>query len=121
MEGHGTGSSATSLPAACAPSHAMDMPQMGAMEMGGMTGHQRAMMEGMMQTHDPMMQGMMAEDPDVAFACAMIPHHQGAIAMAEAQIEFGADEQMRELAETIIEAQKREIDELTSWLEEQPQ
>ena len=43
----------------------------------------------MMATHGPMMQGMMAEDPDVAFACAMIPHHQGAIQMAEAELRHG--------------------------------
>ena len=42
------------------------------------------MMEGMKATHMPMMQGMMNEDPDLAFACGMIPH-QGAIVMAEAE------------------------------------
>ena len=30
----------------------------------------------------PMMQGIQADDPDVAFVQTMIPHHQGAIDMA---------------------------------------
>lgn len=58
----------------------------------------------------------MHDDPDVAFACAMIAHHQGAIDMARIQLEHGQDEWIRGLAEEIIEAQVREIDEMTQWL-----
>ncbi|MCL4792707.1 MAG: DUF305 domain-containing protein, partial [Gammaproteobacteria bacterium] len=33
--------------------------------------------------------GMMADDPDIAFACGMIAHHQGAIVMAETERKYG--------------------------------
>ena len=62
-------------------------------------------------------QGMMAEDPDVAFACGMIPHHQAAITMAEVELQYGDDDQMKEMAQAIIDAQRQEIEELTSWIE----
>lgn len=41
-----------------------------------------------------MHEGMMMEDVDVAFACGMIAHHQGAIDMAEVLLEHGDDPQM---------------------------
>ena len=63
-----------------------------------------------------MMQGMMHEDPDVAFACSMIAHHQGAIDMARLQLKFGKDEWIRSLAQNIIDAQVKEIDEMTKWI-----
>ena len=61
---------------------------------------------------------MMNEDADVAFACGMIAHHQGAIDMAEVLLEHGEDEQMRVLAQEIIDAQVGEIEQMTTWLAE---
>ena len=62
--------------------------------------------------------GMMNEDADVAFACGMIAHHQGAIDMAEVLLAHGEDEQMRALAQEIIDAQEAEIEQMTTWLAE---
>ena len=111
------------LPAACQTGEAHSMPGMEDMSsaMESMGEHQRAFMEGMMPTQQPMMQGMMAEDADVAFACAMIPHHQAAINMAKVELEQGDAGPMKEMAQKVIDAQTREIEELTQWLEEQPQ
>ena len=50
-----------------------------------------------------------AEDVDATFAEMMIPHHQGAIAMAEQAAERGQHEEVRDLAAAIIAAQTREI------------
>lgn len=105
------------LPAACMSDAGTAMGSTADMGMGnmeGMGGHRAMMMEGMRATHGPMMMGMMNEDPDLAFACGMIPHHQGAISMARAQLDYGDDDQMRALAGEIIAAQKSEIEQLTA-------
>ena len=122
MEGHDMGS-AMELPKACQTAEAPAMPGMEEMmsSMQNLNETQQAFMQGMMETHGPMMQGMMAEDPDVAFACGMIPHHQAAISMAEVELERGDSDQMKELAQKIIDAQKQEISELTAWIEQQGQ
>jgi uncharacterized protein (DUF305 family) len=83
--------------------------------------HQAAMMEGMMATSNQMMQGVMADDPDVAFACGMIPHHQAAINMAQVELEYGDDQKMKDMAQVVIDAQTKEIEELTGWIEENAQ
>ena len=48
-------------------------------------------------------------DPDRDFAAMMIPHHQGAIEMAEIELRFGRDERLRRLAQGIIVEQRQEI------------
>jgi uncharacterized protein (DUF305 family) len=50
-----------------------------------------------------------ASDVDAKFAEMMIPHHEGAIAMAEAADKRGAHEEVKDLAQAIIDAQEREI------------
>lgn len=50
-----------------------------------------------------------AIDVDAKFAELMIPHHEGAIAMAEAAKERAQHDEVRDLADAIIGAQQREI------------
>lgn len=77
---------------------------------------QQAYEQSMQAMHEDMMAGIKASDPDMAFAKGMLPHHQGAIAMAEVQLKYGKDEAMRKLAEDIIAAQKVEIATMDSWI-----
>lgn len=73
-------------------------------------------LQGMQKMHDGMMTGAMAQDPDVAFAESMTAHHQGAIEMAQTQLKYGKDPEMRKLAEEIIRAQQPEINQMQAWL-----
>ncbi len=76
----------------------------------------RANIEAMDAMHGPMMDGVMADDPDVAFVRGMIPHHLGAIDMARIVQQYGDDPQTKEWAAQIIAAQEREIAEMQAWL-----
>jgi len=48
-------------------------------------------------------------DVDVDFAAMMVPHHQGAIDMALAELRYGKNEQLRRIAQEIIVEQQQEI------------
>lgn len=61
---------------------------------------------------DRMMAGMGVKpsgDVDHDFAGMIIPHHQGAIDMAQAELRFGHNEQLRRIAQEIIVEQLQEI------------
>jgi hypothetical protein len=75
----------------------------------------RAAMDRM---HGPMMQGIANADPDTAFVLGMIPHHQGAVDMAEIVLKFGKDVTNQHFAREIINTQKREIGEMREWLKQ---
>ena len=53
---------------------------------------------------------------DTAFVEMMIPHHEGAVMMAEVELDKGADPELKKIAEDIVDAQKREIDEMKKFL-----
>jgi uncharacterized protein (DUF305 family) len=52
---------------------------------------------------------------DKALIDAMIPHHQSAIEMAEVAYEKSKNPRIKELAENIMSAQKREIEQMKQW------
>ncbi|MBB3934639.1 MULTISPECIES: DUF305 domain-containing protein [Aureimonas] len=121
MAGHGD--AAMALPAACeAAAGSMDMSKMmegmqASMSGGQMDEVQKANHEVMMQMHGPMMKAAMIKDPDLAFNCGMIAHHMGAIAMSEVELKMGKDEKSKEMARMIIDAQRQEIEEMTTRVE----
>jgi uncharacterized protein (DUF305 family) len=75
-------------------------------------------MRGMgMMMMDP--QSLAKENPfDEAFIDAMIPHHQSAIEMAEVANEKSKNQRIKELAQNITSAQKREIEQMQEWRRE---
>jgi uncharacterized protein (DUF305 family) len=50
-----------------------------------------------------------AGDVDRDFVATMVPHHQGAIEMAQAELRYGHNEQLRRIAQEIIVDQTQEI------------
>jgi uncharacterized protein (DUF305 family) len=62
------------------------------------------------------LQEMANREPfDKAFIDAMIPHHQSAIEMAQVAREKSEIPEIEELAEGIISAQQKEIEQMTRW------
>lgn len=52
---------------------------------------------------------------DRAFIDMMVPHHQGAVRMANAELATGKNPDLRKLAKGIIAAQAKEIREMNQW------
>lgn len=84
--------------------------------MAKMSEAQKADMQAMVKMRAPMMTGMAIKDPDVAFICMMIPHHQSAIDASRVVLKYGKDAETRKLAEAVIQAQEKEIADMKLWL-----
>lgn len=116
MAGHDMAAMGADLPEICKTAEG----KAGEMTMGMSHDMDRAhadLMAGMDVTNKQMMDGMMVEDIDVAFVCGMIPHHQGAINMAKAELEHGDNQWAKDMAQKVIDAQEKEIAEMVTWLE----
>jgi uncharacterized protein (DUF305 family) len=66
---------------------------------------------------DHMMKNMPAlvADPDMNFNMMMTVHHQSAMDMAEAELAHGKDTKLKEMAQMMIAAQKKEIEQFKAW------
>ena len=76
----------------------------------------QVMETGMTKMDKGMAAAPMTGDVDHDFATMMMPHHEGAIDMAKAELSYGKDPVMRRLAEEIIVDQQSEIDAMNLWL-----
>lgn len=90
----------------------------GGMGSGAMSG---GMMNGGTMSGGMMNGGMMGQgasgDVDRQFAERMKMHHEGAVQMAQAELERGKDPEMREMARKIIDSQRKEIGQFDQWLD----
>lgn len=79
-------------------------------------------MKGMKEGSGGMASEMVMKDgkySDERFIDAMIPHHEGAVEMAEVGLENADHEEIKQLSEEIISAQQAEIEELKSIKQEE--
>ena len=83
-----------------------DAGSMGSMEM------HKAMMGGMKEMESMPMTG----DTDHDFAMMMKKHHQGAIDMAQKELQHGKDPKIKAMAKKIISSQRSEIKAFDQWL-----
>lgn len=77
------------------------------MQMPGMAG-----MSGMDMSH---LQSMSGNALDLMFIDMMIPHHEGALAMAQDALAKAEHQELKNLAQKVIDTQKKEIDQLREW------
>ena len=87
----------------------------GAGEDGSTTNMQGMEGSGMDRDSGEMTSGMLVKNggySDERFIDAMVPHHQGAVEMAEVALENAEHEEVRQLAENIVSTQEAEIDQL---------
>ncbi|WP_181698954.1 DUF305 domain-containing protein [Nocardia sp. GTS18] len=80
----------------------------------GMMGHD---MPGMMSPEQmSSLEGMSGPDFDRMWLEMMISHHEGAVEMAQTEIATGANDQAKQLAQSVVSAQQAEIDQMKGML-----
>jgi uncharacterized protein (DUF305 family) len=87
------------------------------------SGQESAYMKETMASMDTMHKEMadpskMTGNPDHDFMLMMIPHHKGALDMAEIYLKYGKEEKVKKLARKIIADQKKEIAQMEKWLKD---
>ena len=76
--------------------------------------------KSMERMHAEMQKVHYSGNADADFASLMVPHHQGAVQMAEVELQFGSDPRLRRLAQEIILTQQSEIDVMNLALKKYP-
>ncbi len=77
---------------------------------------QNRMMDSMHAMMDRMQAAPKTNDPEIDFAKMMIMHHQGAIGMANVELEAGKNDSLKHIAQNIITEQQAEIQEMNNLL-----
>ncbi|PNG27373.1 DUF305 domain-containing protein [Methylocella silvestris] len=89
----------------------MDAPASGAGRESADAAYMKAMTD-----MDKAMNQPMTGDADVDFVVMMLPHHQGAVAMAKVALDHAKDPFVRKLAGNVVESQEAEIAAMKQWL-----
>ena len=74
------------------------------------TSKMKASMDGMMQNMPKTV-----ANPDMNFNMLMTVHHQSAVDMAKAELAHGKDTKLKEMAQMMVDAQEKEIQQLKAW------
>jgi uncharacterized protein (DUF305 family) len=75
----------------------------------------RALVQSMMVMHQGMQSMKMTGNTDRDFVSMMIPHHEAAVQMAQAELKYGTDPKIKAMAQTMIDAQQGEITAMKAW------
>jgi uncharacterized protein (DUF305 family) len=104
---------------ATAPVHAQHTASMPGMDMSSADAASGDSTPAFKAADEKMMKDMSAPtytgDADKDFVAHMIPHHQGAIDMAQVELKYGKDPELKRLARNIIKAQHDEIAFMQRW------
>jgi len=85
-------------------------------QMGGMNSPaDQSFAQGMGKMNTSMSAAPMTGNADHDFVAMMLPHHEGAVAMAKTELAYGKDPYLRQMARNIIAAQDKEIAEMRAW------
>ena len=76
---------------------------------------QNTQMHGAIQGMTMGLSGLEGDAFDKAFLSEMIVHHQGAVVMAELALKNAQHQEIKDLAQKIIDAQKAEIAQMQGW------
>jgi uncharacterized protein (DUF305 family) len=74
------------------------------------TAQMKASMDGMMKNMP-----QLVADPDMNFNMLMTVHHQSAVDMAKVELAHGKDTKLKEMAQMMIDAQQKEIQQFKDW------
>ena len=77
---------------------------------------QNRMMDSMHVMMDRMMAMPKTNDPEIDFAKMMVMHHQGAINMANVELQVGSNDSLKKTAQKIITEQQAEIQQFNTIL-----
>jgi uncharacterized protein (DUF305 family) len=112
--------SAVAMPLSAAAQVHSEMASHKAMASSSPDGPAMKMHKSMNDMHEKMGQMKMSGDVDHDFVMMMRVHHQGALDMAQSEVDAGKNPAVIAMAKKIITAQKKEIARFDDWLKANP-
>jgi uncharacterized protein (DUF305 family) len=73
------------------------------------TNKMKGSMDGMMHMGQP------TGNVDMDYVSMMVPHHQSAVDMAKAELAHGRDTKLKQMAQQMVDAQQKEIQQFLEW------